>query len=127
MLFLPAQQRDKAAGYLGVLLSHVQAFKIIQTEAQQQFLCIRVLSLPIFHSLWDEAAAHPENNPHSFLLPGRRQKLASWNFHRRGISDKTEDPADQIGPEGCILNHAGQESPKFLCVSLTASTDSALS
>ena len=80
-----------------------------------------------FHSLWDEAAAHPENNPHSFLLPGRRQKLASWNFHRRGVSDKTEVPADEIGPEGCILNRAGQESPKFLCLSLTASTDFTLS
>lgn len=66
LLFLPAQQRDKAAGYLGVFLLHVQALIIIQTEAQQQLLCIRVLSLPTFPSLWDEAAAHPENSPHSF-------------------------------------------------------------
>lgn len=61
-----------------------------------------------------------------FLLFGMRQQLASWNFHRKGVSDKTEDPAEQIGPEGCILNRAGQESPKFTCVSLTVSTDCAL-
>lgn len=52
-----------------------------------------------------------------FLLFGRRQQLASWDFHRKGVSDKTQDPADQIGQEGCIWNHAGLESPKFICVS----------
>lgn len=113
-----------------MFLLHVQALKIIQTEAQQQILCYQgvILAHFLLFGMGQQLILRITITP--FLLFGRRQQLASSisiGNRRRGVSDKMEDPADQTGPEGCILNHAGLESPKFICVSLTASTDCALS
>lgn len=121
LLFLSAQQRDKAAGYAGVFsFTHLSTHKLIQTERQQQLICTMVLFLPTSQKAWARGIFSP------FLLLGMMQKLAHWNFHRKGGSGQTEDPADQIWPVGCMLNHAGKEFSKVICVSLTTSTDCAV-